>query len=115
MIHLVTKGTRDGKGANILPSRPNGVLLSRLMKPTEDNALFPAMRGGNEHLSDASLKALVRTMSQDIPHCSPHDLRRTLANIAWLATGSVEIANEHLLHSRHFNKGSNKHYFDECD
>ena len=30
-----------------------------------------------------------------------------------MATGSVELANEHLLHSRHFNKGSSKHYFDE--
>jgi integrase len=114
MIHLVTKGTRDAKGANILPAvGPMGMLLSRLVKQTEDNALFPATRGDNEHLSDASLKTLVRTLSQDIPHCSPHDLRRTLAHIAWLATGSVEIANEHLLHSRHFNKGSSKHYFDE--
>ncbi|MDA8664496.1 integrase family protein [Litoricolaceae bacterium] len=114
MIHLVTKGTRDGKGANILPAAgPMGLLLSRLLKQADSNALFPATRGDNAHLSDASLKALVRTLSKDVPHCSPHDLRRTLAHIAWLATGSVEIANEHLLHSRHFNKGSSKHYFDE--
>ena len=114
MIHLVTKGTRDGKGANILPAvGPMGLLLSRLIKQSKGNALFPATRGDNAHLSDASLKALVRILSKDIPHCSPHDLRRTLAHIAWLATGSVEIANEHLLHSRHFNKGSSKHYFDE--
>ena len=114
MIHLVTKGTRDGKGANILPAvGPMGLLLSRLIKQSESNALFPATRGDNAHLSDASLKALVRSLSKDVQHCSPHDLRRTLAHIAWLATGSVEIANEHLLHSRHFNKGSSKHYFDE--
>jgi len=114
MIHLVTKGTRDGKGANILPAvGPMGLLLSRLVKQADSNALFPATRGDNTHLSDASLKALVRTLSKDVQHCSPHDLRRTLAHIAWLATGSVEIANEHLLHSRHFNKGSSKHYFDE--
>lgn len=114
MIHLVTKGTRDGKGANILPAvGPMGLLLSRLVKQTETNALFPSTRGDNTHLSDASLKALVRTLGKDVRHCSPHDLRRTLAHIAWLATGSMEIANEHLLHSRHFNKGSSKHYFDE--
>jgi integrase len=114
MIHLVTKGTRDGKGANILPAvGPMGLLLSRLIKQTEGDALFPATRSNNEHLSDAALKALVRTLSKDISHCSPHDLRRTLAHLAWLATGSAEIANEHLLHSRHFNKGSSKHYFDE--
>ena len=94
MIHLVTKGTRDGKGANILPAvGPMGLLLSRLFKQADSNALFPATRGDNTHLSDASLKALVRTLSKDVQHCSPHDLRRTLAHIAWLATGSVEFAN----------------------
>ena len=32
---------------------------------------------------------------------------------AWLAAGSIEIANDHLFHSRHISDDSSKHYFNE--
>jgi len=116
-IFLETKGDRDGEGKNLIPAY--GVLtllIHRLHQQSEARSsryLFPSQRGYEGSLT--SIKPLIKEIGglgdQEILS-NPHNLRRTVANLARNILGSTAIADEHLLHNKKHMKGSSKNYFD---
>jgi len=116
-IFLTTKGDQDGEGKNLIPAY--GVLtllihrLHQQSEASQSRYLFPSQRGQKGSLT--SIKPLINEIGglgdRDILS-NPHNLRRTVANLARNILGSTAIADEHLLHNKKHMKGSSKNYFD---
>ena len=114
-LWLTTKGDRDGEGANLIPTfGVLAMLLHRLAQGSEvadSQYLFPSQKGMG---SLTSIKPLVNAIGGFGPQqtlATPHNLRRTIANLTRDILGSTAIANEHILHFKTHMKGSSENYF----
>ena len=90
-----------------------GVLLERLAADKKSDFVFPSTKGSSSG-AITSVKALVdeiRSIS-GLQHVSPHDIRRTLAQVTRDAYGLTAYADEHILHSSSHYSGSTANYLD---
>ncbi|MDA8549130.1 hypothetical protein N9K52_02380 [Litoricolaceae bacterium] len=111
-----SKGDKDGKGANLVPVY--GVLrllLDRLINAARDKGsdyILPTQKGTIGSLTSINeLIDSIGTLGVNEVRSNPHNLRRTVANLARDLVGSTAIADEHLLHSKAHMKGSMANYF----
>jgi len=114
-IYLETKGDASGPNHNLIPTfGVLAMLVDRLVRASEaidSPYLFPSQKGSG-HLT--SIRPLIDTIGEigDRENRSnPHNLRRTIANLARDILGSTELADEHLLHFKSHMTGSKENYF----
>jgi integrase len=116
------EGKRSGgkTAKNVLPITPMlGALIDRLARQATkvgSEYLFPQQRVGKNgkftHLSKIDNKFLNSLGNFNGVKPNPHNLRRTLANMASLVTGSQSISDEHILHFTRHTSGAAKNYLD---
>ena len=90
-----------------------GLLLERIAADKSSDFVFPSTKGSSSG-AITSVKALVddiRSIS-GLQHVSPHDIRRTLAQVTRDAYGLTAYADEHILHSSSHYSGSTANYLD---
>lgn len=116
-LYLNSKGDRDGTGGNLYATfGVLAMLLDRLAKDSDQLGspyLFPSQKGKG---ALTSIKPLVDALGGFGPHAkraTPHNIRRTVANLAREVLGSTAIAEEHILHSKVHMTGSTENYFSE--
>ena len=114
---LVLNAKRDQSGDRINLFHPIGMLallLNRLIKQAEDAGseyLFPSQKGSG-CLTD--IRPLVDAIGGIGPmdvRTTPHNLRRTTANLGRIVLGSTQLAEEHILHFKSHMTGSTESYF----
>ena len=116
------EGKRSGGKTtkNVLPITPMlGALIDRLASQATkvgSEYLFPQQRAGKNgkftHLSRIDNEFLNSLGNFNDVRPNPHNLRRTLANVASLITGSQSISDEHILHFTRHTSGAAKNYLD---
>ena len=122
-IFAVAKGSNGEKTMNLIPlTSMLGALVKRLLVQAEEVKspyLFPSPKAIKNYTHDkwsgciTSIKPLVEAIGEiDGIRATPHNLRRTLANIGGAILGSKLLADEHILHFRSHMRGSSRHYFD---
>lgn len=114
---LVLNAKRDQSGDRINLFHPIGMLallVNRLIKQAEDAGseyLFPSQKGSG-CLTD--IRPLVDAIGGIGPmeiRTTPHNLRRTTANLGRIVLGSTQLAEEHILHFKSHMTGSTENYF----
>ena len=90
-----------------------GVLLERLAADKKTDYVFPSSKGSSSGAM-TSVKALVEDIRSisGLQYVSPHDIRRTLAQVTRDAYGLTAYADEHILHSSSHYSGSTANYLD---
>lgn len=90
-----------------------GVLLQRLEKNKNSEFVFPTPKGSatGAITSVQTVKGQIRSIT-GLHYVSPHDIRRTLAQVARDAYGLTSFADEHILHSQSHYSGSTANYLD---
>ena len=90
-----------------------GVLLERLEENKTSEFVFPTQRRSSAG-AITSVQALVDQIRAitGLAHVSPHDIRRTLAQVTRDAYGLTAFADEHILHSQSHYSGSTANYLD---
>ena len=119
VLYTETKRTNNDPdpSPNLTPITPIlGLLLKRLIKQSKQvgsDFLFPGQRGNpSSHLSNVSKELLHWLGSYGEGYsAAPHNLRRTIAHEAAVATGDISVADTQVLHSQKPFKGSRVNYF----
>ena len=90
-----------------------GVLLERLEANKTSDYVFPSPRDSSNG-AITSVKSLIEDIRSisGLQHVSPHDIRRTLAQITRDAYALTGYADEHILHSQSHYSGSTANYLD---
>jgi hypothetical protein len=113
-IAFQSKSSNGQRNLNAVPITGfMGLLLSRLARNQTSPFVFPSLqRPQQSGVSDVrDLYQHIR-LSTGLRHVSPHDLRRTLAQIGRDAMGLTAYADEHLLHSASHYAGSTGNYLE---
>ena len=113
-LPLRSKRDQSGEGINLFhPVGMLALLLTRLIKEAEDAGskyLFPSQKGSGR-LTD--IRPLVDAIGGIGPmeiRTTPHNLRRTTANLGRVVLGSTQLAEEHILHYKSHMTGSTENY-----
>lgn len=90
-----------------------GVLLERLEANKTSDYVFPSPRESSNG-AITSVKSLVEDLRSisGLQYVSPHDVRRTLAQVTRDAYALTAYADEHILHSSSHYSGSTANYLD---
>ena len=114
-LYLDSKRDQTGVGMNLIhPLGMLAMLLNRLIKQAENVSspyLFPSQKGFG-CLTD--IRPLVDAIGGIGPmdvRTTPHNLRRTTANLGRVVLGSTQQAEEHILHFKSHMTGSTENYF----
>ena len=109
------KGDRDGPGANVIPTFGIlALLISRLMDASDalgSQYLFPSQKGTGSLTSIKPLINAIGYIGDNEKRTNPHNLRRTIANLAIEVLGSKQQAEEQVLHFKSHMTGSTANYF----
>ena len=125
-IYVEGKTSRGTPTKNLIPLTP---ILGTLVQRMADRAissgspyLFPKQRlpqsndkpMAKPHLTNIN-KAFIEKLGEfDGVRPGPHNLRRTLANVAATILGSQDLAQEHILHFNKHTSGAKHNYFDQA-
>lgn len=116
-LPLRSKRDQSGEGINLFhPLGMLALLLNRLINQAEDAGseyLFPSQKGSGR-LTD--IRPLVDAIGGIGPmdiRTTPHNLRRTTANLGRVVLGSTQLAEEHILHYRSHMTGSTENYLSQ--
>jgi hypothetical protein len=90
-----------------------GILLERLEANKTSDYVFPSPQESSTG-AITSVKSLVESIRSisGLQHVSPHDIRRTLAQVTRDAYALTGYADEHILHSSSHYSGSTANYLD---
>ena len=114
-LFIEGKGDHDGPGANVIPTfGVLAMLISRLMDTSDElrsQYLFPSQKGTGSLTSIKPLIDAIGTIGDNEKRTNPHNLRRTIANLAIEVLGSKQQAEEQVLHFKSHMTGSTANYF----
>ena len=113
-IFLDAKDDKHDKGVNIIPAfGVLALLINRLMEASNlkgSSYLFPAQKGKGALTSIKPLINSIGKVGHNEKRTNPHNLRRTIANLAIEVLGSQQIAEEQILHNKAHMTGSTSNY-----
>ena len=113
-ILFQSKAIRGDRSLNAVPIVTMlGVLLERLEANKTSDYVFPSPQESSTG-AITSVKSLVESIRSisGLQHVSPHDIRRTLAQVTRDAYALTGYADEHILHSSSHYSGSTANYLD---